>query len=311
MLKDLGIISNSYGKWQKNEGTVLKYLLIINPRAGQYTKIENDLLALFTSKNIGLDIHETTGPRDATRVAKRARGKYDVVIAAGGDGTINEVINGLAEDGTALGIIPNGTENVLAQELGIPLNHMKAGKMIIRGRVKEFDLGKAKNRYFIMMSGVGLDAKASREVEMRPMLKKMLGRSVYPVAALRAYFSYNPKKLEIWLDDQVLPRWGYYAIIGNIKIYGGALSITPMAKPDDGYLDICIFKNKDLFSMMKYLVAAKFKNKLAEAPSIEYFRVKKVKIKSKQKTYVHTDAEVIGTTPVSFEVVPKSIKIIC
>ncbi len=288
----------------------LKYLMIINPRAGKSKKIEDELFEYFANKGERLDIVRTRKPLDAKKIAKRAIGKYKVVIAAGGDGTINETINGLAKSDVALGIIPNGTENVLAKELKIPLDTKKAAQRILAGKKKRYDLGKAGRRYFIMMSGVGLDAKTAHDMQFKPILKKMLGRGSYPLAALQTYFKYRPKKLKIWIDNQVLPRWGYFAIIGNIKLYGGNLKITPMAEPDDGYLDVCIFKNKDILSMMKYLIHASTKNKMVEVPSIEYFRGKEIRIQSEDGTMVHTDAEIVGKTPIKITIEPKAIDII-
>ena len=286
----------------------MKRLLIINPRAGKYKKIREDIEKIFSKTD--LTIKETKKKLHARELAKKAVGKYDVVIVAGGDGTINEVINGIAGTKVKVGIIPNGTENVIAQELGIPKDHKKAAKVVLKGKTKTYDLGKANGRYFMMMTGIGLDAKAAKNVDNRPVLKKMLGRGMYHVTAIQTYLTDKPSKLKIWLDDQILPRWGYYAIVGNIKLYGGNLKLTPIARPDDGYLDICIFKNKDIFSMMKYFVGATYKNKIIEMPSIEYFRVKKIKIESEKKVLAHTDAEIIGTTPVEIEAIPKSIKII-
>ncbi len=289
----------------------MKYLLIINPNAGKRKPIVKDLLELFKERKRILDIAETKKPGDGIRIAKKAAGKYKAVIAAGGDGTINEVVNGLAGTNTPIGIIPAGTENVLATELKIPKDHKKAGKKILTGKTKTFDLGKAGKRYFTLMAGIGLDAIASHNVEFRPTLKKMLGRNAYPIAAIQTYFQYKPKKLRIKLDDQVLPRWGYFAVVGNMKLYGGGLKITAKAKADDGYLDICIFKNKDIVNMLKYFIGARFKHNIEELPNIEYFKVKKIKITTEQKTMVHTDAEIAGTTPINIEAVPKAIKIIC
>ena len=289
----------------------MKYLLIINPKAGKSKYIEADIENLFKKKKKKLTIKKTKNPLDAKKFAKRAIGNFDVVIAAGGDGTINEVVNGLANSNVKMGIIPIGTENVLAQELKIPFNHLKAAERILKKKHKIFDLGKANKRYFVLMCGIGLDAKAAASVE--PFLKKFFGRTAYHISALKTTLTHIPKKLEIHLDDQILPRWGYFAIIGNIKYYGGNISFTPLANYNDGYLDICIFKNRDLFNNLKYFIGAASKGKipLLDFSNVEYFRVKKIKIKSKNKVLAHTDAESIGSTPVTINVVPKAIKILC
>ncbi|MBW2996742.1 diacylglycerol kinase family lipid kinase [Candidatus Woesearchaeota archaeon] len=288
-----------------------KYILIINPKAGSAKVIEPDLADFFRQHNIKLDVKHTNKPLDAKRFAKQAVNRYSVVIAAGGDGTINEVINGIANSSTKLGIIPLGTENALAQALKIPSNHEKAAKLIVREKYKMLDLGKAKNRYFIMMAGVGLDAETVNDIG--PVLKKLLGRGVYPFHALKKILTYAPSRLEIWLDDQVLPRWGYFAVIGNIKYYGGNIEIAQFAEPDDGYLDVCIFKRTDVINMFKYFISAASNGTtpLTEFADIEYFRVKKLKIKSKKPMLAHTDAETIGTTPLTIEAVPKAIRVIC
>ena len=149
-----------------------KNLLIINPRAGKAKSIEQDLIEFFADHGSRLDVVRTRRPLDAKRFARSAVGKYSVVIAGGGDGTINETINGLAGSRTKLGIIHMGTENALAQGLSIPLDPMKAAETIVKGKSRTLDLGKAKNRYFILTAGVGLDAKAISNI--KPYIKKLL-----------------------------------------------------------------------------------------------------------------------------------------
>ena len=283
----------------------------MNPRAGSAKAVKQDLIELFSKKKLKLDIVKTRKPLDAKRLAKKAINKYDVVIAGGGDGTINETINGLAGSKTTLGIIPMGTENALAQGLGIPLDPLSAAKIILKGKSKLFDLGKAKNRYFILTAGVGLDAKALSDV--KPIIKKFLGRGSYPLAALKTILTHVPCKLEVWLDDQVLPRWGYFVVIGNVKYYGSTMELAQYAEPDDGYLDVCIFKRTDVVNMFKYFVSAASRGyiPLTEIPNMEYFKVKNIRIKSNRPVLAHTDAEIIGNTPLTITTHPKAISVIC
>lgn len=288
-----------------------KYLLIINPQAGNAGRIEKWLSGLVEERGMVLDVMETRKRMDAKRFAEKAVGKYSVVIAAGGDGTVNEVVNGLAGSDTKLGIIPLGTENVLANGLGIPLDSDKAFDVILDGKSRRFDLGKANGRYFILMAGVGLDAKSVKDVG--PALKRFLGSGAYHLAGIKNVLTHVPCKLEIWLDEQVLPRKGYFAVIGNSRYYGGGLEITQFAEHDDGYLDVCIFKRTDVFNMLKSFLSAASKGSIPidELPNIEYFRVKKVRIVSEKPVLAHTDAEVIGTTPLNVGVCPKAISLIC
>lgn len=289
----------------------MKHLLIINPRAGKAKKIEKELFELFKKNNILLEVKETKKPFDARTIARRAVGKFSVVIAAGGDGTINETINGLANSKTKLGIIPLGTENALAQGINIPLDPLKAAELIIKGSSKRLDLGIANGRYFILTAGVGLDAKALSTI--RPAVKKILGRTVYPLSAVHTILTHFPPKLEVWLDDQVLPRWGYFVVIANVKHYGATLHLAQLAEPDDSYLDVCIFKKANVINMFKYFISASSRGSIpiTEFAEMEYFKVKKLKINSNKEVLAHTDAEIIGTTPISIRVCPKAIRVIC
>lgn len=288
-----------------------RYLLIVNPNAGGPAPDIDGLTAYFAHNNARLNVVRTKKPMEAKSIAKKAVGKYTVVIAAGGDGTVNEVINGLAGSRTPLGIMPAGTENALAMGLGIPLDCKRAAEHIIKGKARTLDLGRVKKRYFILTAGVGLDAKAMSDV--KPVLKKMLGRGIYPLTALRTILTHVPAKLEIWLDDQVLPRWGYFVVIGNVKYYGRNMHLAQMAEPDDGYLDVCIFKRTDVINMFKYFISAASKGfiPLKDFPNIEYFRVKKMKVRSSKKVLTHADAEIIGKTPVGIKVCPGAIRVVC
>jgi YegS/Rv2252/BmrU family lipid kinase len=289
----------------------MRHLLILNPRAGKAKKIEKELVELFKKNNILLEVKETKKPLDARSIARHAVGRFSVVIAGGGDGTINETINGLANSKTKLGIIPLGTENAIAQGMNIPLDPFKAAEIIIKGSSKTLDLGIANGRYFILTAGVGIDAKALSII--KPAVKKILGRTVYPLSAVHTVITHFPQKLEVWLDDQVLPRWGYFIVIANIKHYGATLHLAQLAEPDDGYLDVCIFKKTNVINMFKYFISASSKGSIpiTEFADIEYFKAKKLKIKADKKVLAHTDAEIIGTTPISIRIYPKAIRVIC
>ena len=285
----------------------MKYLLILNPNAGSSHNFLKNIFDHF--KGHLLEIKNTTAPKDATKYAKAAKGKYDVVIAAGGDGTINEVVNGLAgSKKTKLGILPLGTENVLAKELHVPLKPEEAIKRIIKGKSKKFDLGLANKRYFTMVAGIGFDAQVAADVPSD--LKKLLGSYAYHLTAIRTFFTFIPSEMEIKLDNQKMLRKGYMVVVGNIKRYGWILELTKHAKAQDGYLDVCIFKNKDVFNTMKYLVSATTTKNIPDLPNVEYFKVKQLTVKSKKPVLAHVDCEVLGKTPIKIKVLPKALEII-
>ncbi|MBI2147441.1 diacylglycerol kinase family lipid kinase [Candidatus Woesearchaeota archaeon] len=287
----------------------MKALLILNPAAnsGKQDRQLKRIRRMFQRRKHVLDIVETTKPNDATRIAKGRKKAYDVIIAGGGDGTINEVINGLAYSSTPLGIIPLGTENVLAQELRIPRNPVKAARRILRCRERCLDLGRANKRYFILMTGIGFDAHVASSVD--PLLKKALGSTAYPLTAIKSLFEYDSHEVFVQLDKNTLTR-GYFVMVGNSKGYGGRIDPAYNAKLDDGLLDVLVFKSKHTFNMLRYYFGFIFRLHTL-FPDVEYRTAKEIRITSKKPVIVHTDCEILGTTPVTITVCPKALRIFC
>ncbi|MFH1589989.1 MAG: diacylglycerol kinase family protein [archaeon] len=298
----------------------MKIKLIINPAAGiqkkNLVKIKNTILSLkqitpemkiknfFEKKGLKIDVEETKKQSDATNIAKKSK-NYDIIIAAGGDGTINEVINGMQNHKTKLGIIPLGSENVMAKELNIPLRITNACKTIIKGNTRKIDIGTINNKKFIFVAGVGFDAEAITNVQ--PILKKLLGGHAYTLAGLKTLFSHKPEELTIIIDGK--KEKAYFAIVTNIKTYGAGIVIASNAEMDDGYLDLCLFKNKDLWSVMKYVVGAA-SGKMSKLKGIEQHKIKKAEITSKKKVSYHTDAEIGGTTPIKIAILKEKLSVI-
>lgn len=285
-----------------------KIFLIVNPTSGggKAKKAIPKIKKFFEKKNLLVKVYETKKPKDAIKASKKARKKYAVVVAMGGDGTINEVANGLANSKARFGIIPFGTENVLAKEFKIPFAPIKAAELIIKGKAKKLDLGKAKNRHFVMMAGIGFDAHVASKV--RPVLKKLTGSVAYPITALRELLKYKPSEIIVKVDGRKYK--GYFVIVGNTRYYGGKLEVTPLAKADDGFLDVCILKRKEVYELLKVILGIVTKKHLT-LKQIAYYKGKKIRIESKKPVLIHVDCELIGTTPVNIEICPKALNLIC
>ena len=293
-----------------------RILLIYNPHACSGKSITHlpDILEYFKQSGIRVDVHETNGQGDAIRIATKARTTYGLVVAAGGDGTINEVINGMVSNKTStqpiLGIIPLGTENVLAQELGIPLDPAKACEHIIRGTTRTVDLGRAhcngKKRYFIIAAGIGFDAHVASSIN--PELKKLLGSAAYVLTGLRELFKYTPSNLRVKMDG--VEYNGYFAIIGNAKLYGGKAMLTHKADMTDGLLDACILQSRDIFNFIKFLFGVAIRQH-DYFEDVVYVHTKKIRIESDKPVLAHVDCEILGTTPVEIEIAPKKMRIVC
>ena len=228
----------------------MQILLIMNPTAGQEWKrigIEpaRVITDYFTKQHHKIDVIDTQAKGDATNVARKAVDDgYDMVIAAGGDGTVNEVVNGLVGSDVIFSCIPIGTENVLAKEMGIPFNIQKACEHISEAEIKRVDVGKLKDRYFLSFAGVGLDAHAVSEVPSK--LKEHLGSLAFFITGLRMAWKYRKASPEatIILDDkkEIVVFW--LIIVGNICTYGWKVRVTPMASMDDGFTG-CMYVSKN------------------------------------------------------------------
>jgi len=287
----------------------MKAALIVNPIAGQ-GRIEKNLSKIKNRLEIaGFDliVYVTEHEGQATRLAERAVEEgIKTVIAAGGDGTVSEVINGLAKKNIKFGLIPAGTADVFAHEVGIPThNPLKACDIIIDGKNKQIDLGKANDKYFVLMAGVGFDAQVVREV--KPEAKRLLKDAVYSLTGIKTLLTYKPSLLEIEFDN--CSTHGYFVVIGNARYYAGRFSVTREAKIDDGLLDVCVFTGKTVASFVKYVQGVITGGHLRFS-DVSYYRAKEIKIVSDGPALVQADGEIIGKTPMKFSIAPRALEVL-
>lgn len=255
-----------------------------------------------------LTVSYTRGPEDATVQAREAAndGGFDVVVAVGGDGTINEVANGLAGTGTEMGIIPLGTENVLAKEMGIPLRVDKACHHLITTRPHPLDLGQAGDRYFICFAGIGFDAHVA--FHCCPERKQMLGQLAYVMTSLEKIWEYQgtERTVRLRVDGETFEHNFWLMLVGNIKTYGGNLRPAPLACPRDGLLDLCVLPKTDYPNTLHQVVASLTGNHL-KLPGVHYCQAREIVVESYPPEMVQVDGEMAGTTPVTVRVAPKAL----
>ena len=292
-----------------------KAILISNPKTGRYlsrraTSIQ-ELVTYLQSLGVDVELSMTTGPGDAAEIAARAaqNGIADVIVA-GGDGTINEAVQGLAGTSARLGIIPRGTANVLARELNLPLDGALAAAVIARGHSRRIHFGvaidEARNtrRYFLLMAGIGLDASVVRRV--RPSLKKHFGKAAFWFSGLSHLAKWNPKSFLIEAEGQ---RYNAtFAAIGNAPSYGGDLAITPRARLDQPEFEVCII---DTFSRLRYLSFLSYAMRSGmprNKGSVQFLQTSSVK--GIGDASVQVDGELIGQLPMTFEIAKQSIEVI-
>ena len=257
----------------------------------------------------GLDVEVCTAaqPGDARQCAVSARdGSFRMVISAGGDGTIHEVINGIAGSDLVLGILPMGTGNVLAWELGIPLDPLDACQVLTAGIERTIDLGRSTDgRYFSCMAGVGIDAQIVRDVP--PLAKGLLGGFAY-LLGIGTLFHRGLTELAIEMDGRKPTVVGYATVICNSAHYGGRFRICADAVIDDGWLDVCILQKRDSLALLRSGISV-IMNNHQRMENVSFTRVRSVLVSSSQKALVQSDGDIIGTTPIGFSVVPRALRV--
>lgn len=252
----------------------------------------------------------TEKPGDARTLARQAVEQHiPLVIAAGGDGTINEVIQSLAGSETALGVLPAGTVNVWAREMGIPLDPTRAREILVHGKTCSVDLGLVNEHYFLLMVGIGFDGEVTQVVERRS-LKKRLGVLGYALAALwfgPAYVGF-PVTLKIDEEQPVRTR-ALQIVVGNTQLYAGAFKFTWLARCDDGLLDLCVVHQNGLWGRLMMLSDFIFKRERRRV-WVRYNTFKKISLETAKPVALQIDGDPAGYTPATISVVPGALKVI-
>lgn len=302
------------------KGEIKRVKVILNPFAGEgrikksvkeirnsFNKISKDLkVDFFCSRNAGdLKICAEESVKEG----------YDIVVVAGGDGAINETIQGMAGKDIPLGIIPLGTANTFAQEMGIPKDIFSACKIIAEGNVKKVDLGRTgTGRYFLWLSGVGVDALVAKEVHGET--KENLGIFAYFLFALKQLKKVPYANITVWIDGKKenFPR-AIIVIIGNSVTYeGGDFSIKSQEGFADGYFDVIVVERVTFLFVLRaifwFAIGRKTYYRDSKYLPAKYYKARKIKVESIPKVFVHTDGELIGETPQEFEISPLSLSLI-
>ena len=198
-----------------------KICIIFNPKAGSSKLAKLNKIIAELNKNNIVTLFETTAAGDATNIARTESARFDIVVAAGGDGTINEVVNGI-DPGTPLAIIPMGTANIVAIEAGISNNSKAICAAINQGKTKRAYVSTINNKKFILMAGIGYDAKVVNNIN--PKLKKVFGKLIFALEGLKQFFKLKEFNITITSNNQT--HHANWVLITNAKYYAGPHSIT-------------------------------------------------------------------------------------
>lgn len=254
--------------------------------------------------------HATKGEGDATLAARKAvEDRFELVIAAGGDGTVYEVVNGIAEQRyrPALGIIPGGTTNDFARAIGLPRSIMKAAQVIAKGKPNPIDIGKINDRYFINIAAGGLLTTLTYEVPSK--LKTMLGQMAYYMKGMEKLPFLSPIHVRIEGDKQVIDEEIMMFLIANSNSVGGLEKLAPNARLDDGLFDCIVLRKTSLPEFIR-IVTLVLKGDHIKHPNVVYFQTKKLQVTSNEKVPLNLDGELGGMLPCTFTALPRHIQLI-
>ena len=295
----------------------MKILCIYNPKAGggsaqkQLPKIKE----LFTKHHINAEIILTKYPHNATEIIENLDlSKYDALVAAGGDGSFFDVVNGYMKYGKnvdiPLGIIPVGTGNSLSRDITNNLDRIENFiKIIAQNHTKQFDLGKVTNKnktfYFANMMGFGF----TTDVTLTASKLKIFGSFAYTLGVLFNTIKLKTYPLKMTINNQVHELDNTFITVSNSKYTGGNYLIAPKAIVDDGKIDVIIVNKISRIELLKTFPKI-FDGSYIRSPHVDYIQTNKVKFEAVHEKIVSPDGEICGELPIEIETIPKAIKIL-
>jgi YegS/Rv2252/BmrU family lipid kinase len=276
-----------------------RILVVFNPAAGRGRKRLSDILTRLETLGCRVTLRETAGPGDAGRIVRQESQGYDVVAVAGGDGTINEAANGLAEmpAAPALAIIPFGTANVLAWEIGLGTGSERTARTIAESQPTEVYTGLVNGRHFLMMAGVGFDAAVVASVDAR--LKRALGKLAYIWRMAVEMFRYRYPMFTVTVDGVTYQAAS--AVVAKGHFYGGQFICAPAARLTDPSFEVCLFLRGGRWHVARYSLALAL-GRLAELPTVRIVRGRDISLSGPADTPVQADGELVAQLPAQIQV---------
>lgn len=266
---------------------------------------EAEVRAALAAAGLGDELIVTESEEDAVRLTREAaEAGYDVVVAAGGDGTVGTVARELLGKETALGVLPLGSVMNIARMLEIPRELDAAAHVIATGQVRAIDVGIAKGKIFYEGGSVGLNAAVFREAQL-------VDAGHYPAlfAAIWTLIRYRPPRMIIHLDERVLTTRALAVTISNGPYTGLGFTVAPNARLDDGKFDVCVFSRFSRTELIRHFRSIAF-GRRQFSPKVRSYRSARVQIEGVHPLPCRADAEDLGTTPITYQIKPGALKVI-
>jgi len=281
-------------------------IVILNPTAGSPEHVRS---WQERAESLAGDcpVRVTSHSGEAEALARRAVEEgFARIVAAGGDGTVSQVANGLAGSNAVLGVLPMGSVNVFAMELGLPLHNLQRCWDIIEDtNLRLVDMPSANEKYFVQLAGVGLDAQVVKETSLA--FKRSFGPLSYLISAAQIA-ARQPPKLRIESEHTSVEE-GSFVLVGNGRLYGGPFPFFKQAVIDDGLFDVVVFKRLGYLEIMRYLQDVVFSADI-KVPEIEYFQTRQLRITSEQDVPLELDGELAGNCPVDFRIRKRALRVL-
>jgi YegS/Rv2252/BmrU family lipid kinase len=291
---------------------VRRVQVIFNPTAGGARRAKyRQVLEILLRAGVEVDERPTGKRGDAEAfAAELARGACDRLVVAGGDGTINEAINGLAQNRaggalTPLAILPLGTANVLAREIGLSIRPARVADAILRGPSRPISLGDTNGRRFVLMAGVGFDAHVVARVGKG--LKQRLGKGAYVYETLRQVGRFEFPSYRVWIDGREVIAAS--AVVANARHYGGGFVIAPEASLETPTLEVCLFDTAGRAAALKY-AAALVLRLLPYLPDFEVVRGRHVRIHGPAEDPIQGDGDIVAALPTEVRILPDALNLV-
>lgn len=278
-------------------------VVVFNPMAGRRSRRLERVLALLSERNVRVNVIETRARGDARRIIRELPDSTDIVVVAGGDGTINEVLNALAGAGDAerwpdLALVPMGTANVLAAEIGLTdLSPENIADTIVHGARRDIFLARANDQYFVQMCGVGFDAHVVAKANLS--VKRRIGKLAYVWAVLMQMWHFVPRTYRITIDGQ--QREAASVVVANGHYYAGRFTCAPQARIDEVTLYACLFQRAGRWQVIRYGWGL-LSGRLEHFPDVSIVPAESVTIESSVPNNiaepVQGDGDIIASLPV-------------
>ena len=286
-----------------------RILIIVNPAAGRPRAAERRLRRFVAAlERQGCDItlrHAGLEPYDAERLAREADADFDVIVAAGGDGTVHAVVNGLAGRSMPIGVLPLGTVNVLAREIGLPRRSEELASLIVESPVRAIWPGRIAGRAFLMMASAGFDSETVAAVH--PVLKARAGRFAFAWAAFVRLWNYRPCELVVQTDGVETRAAGLIAAKG--RFYAGPFVVAPNARLAEPFFELVLFHRAGRVAVLRYATAL-FLGRIPRLNGVTILRARAVTVTSDRAVPVQADGEIAGCLPVTIEIADQPLFLI-